>query len=151
MNINDVVNYADRLASMKLSSKETTEKQLGISLKHLDKANELFSFYEYHGELPDFLGSTKTEFVIDNNNKENWLIAISFKNSICIDFKSVKEKYPVGERTFASPNNSSPDAANGYETQVNSGTLSFAFNVKSGCLTQMAFESVKPAEDAPAK
>jgi hypothetical protein len=151
MDINDVITYADKLTNMKPSSKEEAEKQLGVSLKHVDNSNELFSYYEFHGELPAFYGSTKAEFVIGNQNKESWLIAIDFILPICVDLKTIRNKYPGGEFILASPNNLSPDAANGYETRLNSGTLSFAFNVKSGCLTQMAFDKTEPVKEEPAK
>lgn len=144
MDINDVYNYSEKLANMKLVSKDDAEKQLGISLKHVDNANERFSFYEYSGELPAFHGSTRAEFGISNDNKGRWFVAIDFKLPICVDWNTVQNKFPGGEYILASPNNLSPDASNGYKIQINTGTLSFGFNAKSGCFTRMSFSKIEP-------
>ena len=151
MNINDLCNYVTKITELKFTSKADAEKQLGVTLHKADNPNNNVSFYEFKGELPLFKGSTEADLRIHNDVKNKWFVLIEFNPDQCIDMKTVKEKFPNGIPSPPDPSNLSPDAEFTYEINVNSGTLIFGFNFKSGCFTGMSFNHMKSAEKEPAK
>jgi hypothetical protein len=142
MDITNVCNSVDKLTTISFLNRTEVEKQLGVELTPAE-GNEYFSFFEYKGELPAFPNSTHADVRISNDEKGRGFIWLTLQPPTCTTIRTVIKKYPRGERTFASPNNLSPDATNNYKIHVNNGTLSFGFNVKSGCLTRLIFDKTE--------